>query len=120
MLIGLHCCVCLVVGEQVSLFFRPFVLSFFLSFRAFVMSSSLCISFPILFYPPTLCRPFNHHDIILRRAFQGETSGVTSRQMTPSHKHPFAPPLDELIQHKRDICKHEAADVEAEELGGVA
>lgn len=35
-------------------------------------------------------------------------------------QHPLTSPLDELVQHHGDIRQHEAADVEAEELCGVA
>lgn len=37
-----------------------------------------------------------------------------------SNEHPLASPLDEFVQHHRHVRQHEAADVEAEEFGGVA
>lgn len=37
-----------------------------------------------------------------------------------SYQHPLASPLDKLIQHHGHIREHEAANVEPEELGGVA
>jgi len=47
-----------------------------------------------------------------------------AREVTSSghvlDKHPLAPALDELVQHHGHISQHKAADVEAEELCGVA
>ena len=37
-----------------------------------------------------------------------------------SYKNPFTSPLNEFVQQHPNVCQHEAADVEAEELGGVA
>lgn len=38
----------------------------------------------------------------------------------PLGKDPFSTSLDKLVQQQRQVCHHEAADVEAEELGGVS
>jgi len=35
-------------------------------------------------------------------------------------RNPFAPALDKLVKQQRDIVKDEPADIEAEELGGMA
>jgi len=45
---------------------------------------------------------------------------VSTLRINISYKHPLGPPLDELIQHHRHIREHEATDVKAEELSGVA
>ena len=37
-----------------------------------------------------------------------------------SDQHPLTPPLNELIEHESEIRKNEAADIEAEEFGGMA
>lgn len=36
------------------------------------------------------------------------------------NQNPFAASLDELVEHEGDVGEDEAADVEAEEFGGVA
>ena len=37
-----------------------------------------------------------------------------------SHKNPFAPSLDELVQKHPDVGEDKTTNVEAKELGGVA
>jgi len=56
-------------------------------------------------------------DSIQRRA---GTSHLFFFSLVGSYEHPFAAPLDKFIQHQCHVSKHETADVEAEEFGGVA
>jgi hypothetical protein len=50
----------------------------------------------------------------------GNSSIQDSSSVVISNEHPLAAPLDELVQHHGHVREHEAADVEAEELCGVA
>jgi hypothetical protein len=64
-----------------------------------------------------------HHVIshmLTRRKAKNKKREVESGDRSISYKHPLAAPLDELIQQQPHIREDEAADVEAEELGGVA
>lgn len=62
----------------------------------------------------------------LSMALKSRTSSIvpitlTSSQCEPCLGHdPFAAALDELVEHQRNVCVDEAADVKAEELSSMA